>query len=420
MFHSHQQDTNEDLNGTVRLVHVTNSPQSLFYFMAGQISYLKGQGFNPSVVAPPGERLEEFAASEQVQTTAIRINRPITPLRDLVTAWRLWRHFIRECPHIAHAHTPKGGLLGMLAATLARVPVRIYHIRGFPFVTAGRSKRLLLRWTEWVACRLAHRVFCVSHSLREVAVAEGICTAEKIRVFGQGSGNGVDSSCRFDPARLPAETRQEVRRRLGINENSLVVGYVGRIVRDKGIEDLVRAWTTVCKSCPTARLLLVGPYEQTDAISESTRRALENDERIHGVGMDWNTPPLYAAMDVMVLPSYREGFPNVLLEAAAMQLPVLTTRVPGCIDAVEDGVTGTLIPPGDPEKLAEGMTTYLNDECLRTRHGKAGRDRVLRNFAQEDIWRAIADQYRELLAERGIVATAASLPNRDTQRKKAA
>jgi glycosyltransferase involved in cell wall biosynthesis len=250
----------------------------------------------------------------------------------------------------------------------------------------------------------------VSHSLREVALAEGLCAPDKIRVIAGGSGQGVDSGGRFDPARLAPGTRGEVRARFGIPADALVAGFVGRLVRDKGIVELWDAWRTLRAEHPAMHLLLAGPFEPQDPISDEVRRGLEDDPRVHLAGMDWNTPPLYAAMDLVVLPTYREGFPNVLLEGAAMRLPVVATRVPGCVDAVAEGTTGALVPPRDAAALAAAISAYARDPALRAAHGAAGRARVERDFRREVIWEGILAEYQALLAERGRRLPRAALP----------
>ena len=384
----------------MRLVHVTTVPMTIG-FLAGQIRVLRERGTEVSVVSSPGPDLDAFAARLGVPAHAVPMPRRITPLADLRAVRRLARHLRALRPDVVHAHTPKGGLLGMLAARLAGVPVRVYHMRGLPLMAATGTRRRLLWMTERVSCALAHRVICVSHSLREVALAEGLCPPERIVVVAGGSGQGVDSEGRFNPDALEPGTGAATRARFGIPAGAVVAGFVGRLVRDKGVVELWEAWRALRERHPGMHLLLAGPFEDTDPVPDAVRRGLEADPRVHLAGMDWNTPPLYAAMDLLVLPTYREGFPNVPLEAAAMGLPVVATRVPGCVDAVDDGRTGTLVPARDAGALADAIGRYADDAALRRAHGGAGRARVQRDFRQEVVWEGIFAEYARLLAARG-------------------
>lgn len=387
--------------GSVSLLHITTIPMSLT-FVKGLVGYVRQRGLHVHALASPGPDLTAFGERYGVPTFAVEMSRRITPLRDLRALRGIVRVLRQIRPDIVHAHTPKGGLLGLIAAWLAGVPVRIYHMRGLPLMQASGGKRALLRWTERVSCSLAHRVISVSHSLREVAIREGLCPPEKLRVLAGGSGQGVDAELRFNPARLRSHAGREVRGRFGIPDGAPVLGFVGRLVRDKGVVELEAGWQRLRAEYPDLHLLLVGPFEPQDPIPAEVRRRLESDARVHLTGMDWETPRYYAAMDLLVLPTYREGFPNVPLEAAAMEVPVVATRIPGCMDAVEDGVTGTLVPVRDVNSLALALRRYLDDPALRRRHGAAGRARVLRNFRQEEIWEAMYQEYLSLLAVRGL------------------
>jgi len=382
-------------------MHITTVPQSLG-FLSGQVGYMGCRGFEVSAVASPGALLDEFGASAGIAVHAVPMPRKISLVQDVRAVANLRSLFAGSSPAIVHAHTPKGGLLGMISATIARVPIRIYHIHGLPYMAATGKKRILLENTERVSCRLAHRVFCVSHSIRDVAIADGVCPADKIVVFGGGSINGMDATHRFDPSRFPAEDRQIRRAKLGIEASDLVIGFVGRIVRDKGIEELACAWTGLREADPTAKLVLVGPVEPQDPVSEETLRTLQSDPRVIMTGSVDDTSAYYPVFDLVVLPTYREGLPNVPLEAAAMELPVVATRIPGCIDAVVDGETGTLAPVRDADALADAIRRYLDDPELRRRHGQAGRKRVLRDFRQEVIWEAVYQEYCRLLIEKGL------------------
>jgi glycosyltransferase involved in cell wall biosynthesis len=382
-------------------MHVTTIPMSLT-FLRGQVGFMKARGFAVSAVSSPGPDLVSFGHAEGVETWAVPMPRRITPWNDLMAVVALARLMRRERPTIVHAHTPKGGLLGMISATIARVPVRVYHMRGLPMATATGFRRTLLAVTERVACALAHRVLCVSHSLRDSALAHGLCAPEKIVVLLGGSGNGVDSSGRFNPSRLAPDTRTATRLRLGIPDSATVIGFVGRLVRDKGVIELFDAWQRVRAQDPGVHLLLVGPFEPQDPVPEHIAASLRADPRTHLAGMDWNTPPLYAAMDLVVLPTHREGFPNVPLEAAAMALPVVATRIPGCTDAVADGVTGVLVPVHDATSLADAMMRYVQDRERRRDHGDAGRARVRSEFGQEAIWEALLVEYTRLLQSKSV------------------
>ena len=386
------------LRERTRLVHLTTIPASLS-FLTGQLAYMADRGFTVTAISSPGEDLESFAVREQVPTYAVPMARRITPLRDAIAVWRIYRVLRRVRPHIVHAQTPKGGLLGTIAAWLAGTPVRVYHIRGLPFMTASGVRRLLMRGTERIACRLAHTVLCVSHSVRDVAVAEKICPARKISVLLGGSGNGVDSAGRFSPDRVRG-ARSRTRVTLGIPQDARVIGFVGRIVREKGVTELAAAWLALRDAYPDLHLLVVGDFEPQDPVPEHVAALLRSDPRIHLVGYVADAAPLYAAMDVVALPTYREGFPNVPLEAASMSLPVVATRVPGCVDAVRDGVTGTLVPPRDATALTAAIASYLRDIELRYAHGRAGRERVLHEFRQEALWDALFRHYESVLAQR--------------------
>ena len=303
----------------------------------------------------------------------------------------------RSVPEIVHAHFPKAGFLGLLGATLARVPVRIYQLRGLLLESSTGARRSLLGLVERASCAMAHHVICNSESLRRAAIAARVCAAEKLNVLLSGSSNGVDAKERFNPDRFSVGAREQLRTELGVPNDALLITFAGRVVRDKGIEDLLNAWQELRSCFGSARLLLVGPIETGDAISEAARDAISTDPRIISAGFRSDMPEVYAASDILVLPSYREGFPNVLLEAASMRVPVVATRVTGCTDAVADGVTGRLVAPKRPDELASALATYLGDARLRAQHGEAGRERTLRLFDRERLWSELESTYRRLL-----------------------
>lgn len=379
-----------------KLIHITTVPQSLD-FLAGQVGYMKRNGFEVCALSSPGEFLDEFSEREEITVCTAKMARRISPLQDIVAILEIWRHMCKIRPQIVHAHTPKGGLLGTISARLANVPIVVYHIHGLPLETATGYKRFLLWLSEKVSCFLANQVYCVSQSIRKVAVAEGLCPSDKVKVLLKGSINGVDASGCFNKANLSKSLSQEMRSRYGIPEDALVIGFVGRVVGDKGIAELVQAWKILREEFSNLRLLIVGPWEPQDSISSDVEYVLKNDCRVHLTGEVRNPEVFYTAMDILSLPTYREGFGNVLVEAAAMELPTVATEIPGCVDSVQNGVTGTLVPARNFEALADAIREYIANPHLRYLHGKAGRDRVLRDFRPESIWKAQFQEYVGLL-----------------------
>ena len=377
----------------LRLVHVTTVGQSL-RFLTGQLRFMQQQGIEVTAVSSPDDHLQTFCKSEGIPFHPVVMQRAITPLKDLVSLRSLVNYFRHLKPDIVHAHTPKGGLLGMLAARLAHVPVRIYHIHGLPLVTARGLRRILLKNTERTSFRNATRVLCVSRSVAGIAVSEHLCGDNGIGVLGHGSINGVESASRFNPRTLSQTTRADVRRRVSIPEEAPVIGFVGRLVRDKGIVELADAWHVLRNRFPALQRLIVGEFECRDSVPAAVRESLLGDTRVHCVCADWNAPPLYAAMDVVVLPT-------VPLEAAAMGLPVVATRVPGCVDAVVDGVTGVLVPPGDACSLAAALAAYIESAPLRASHGRAARERVKEYFQPSIMWALVLREYQHQLVRAG-------------------
>ena len=385
-----------------RVVHVTTVPHTLT-FLTPPITLARSRGWDVHAISSGHEFLQDYGEAHDIEVHEIPMTRRITPGTDLRSLLMLTDMLIDLEPDIVHGHTPKAGLLSMMAATAAGVPIKIYQMHGLLTLTARGLRHALLASAERTSCRLADAVVCVSHSLREVAHEGRLCPRERSDVLLGGS-NGVDAAERFNPARYP-NARAEIRAEHGIPLDAPVVGFVGRLVRDKGIVELTRAWQAIRRRFDDAHLLVVGPYGERDTVPDSTRRALSSDPSIHLLGYQSDTPPLYAAMDLLTLPTYREGFPTVPMEAAAMGIPTVATRAPGCVDAVVEGGTGALVPIGDPDALARAIIAYLADPGLRARHGLAARERVLRDFRPEAIAGAMLALYDEMLGTRAPTLT---------------
>jgi glycosyltransferase involved in cell wall biosynthesis len=253
----------------------------------------------------------------------------------------------------------------------------------------------------WLTSALSHRVICISPSLRLRALELGLVAADKAVVLGAGSSNGIDLG-RFTATDRDRAGAAALRRRLGIA--GPVMGFVGRIARDKGMVELSRAWQILRRAHPDLHWLIVGPPDASDPVPGALMAELEGDERVHLLGPTDDVIPAYLAMDVLVLPTHREGFGNVLVEAGALELPVVATAVTGCVDAVADGVTGTLVRPGDVEELAAAVDAYLCDPALRQAHGRAGRVRAEELFDQQRLWARMHREYLDLARAAGLVA----------------
>ncbi len=337
-----------------------------------------------------------MARPEGVPIIEVPMEREIAPFLDLVSFWRLWRIMRALRPTVTNVGTPKAGLLGGFSAWLNRVPCRFYTLHGLRFETTKGLRRRLLIYAERLACRFAHRVICVSHSVREKAIASGLTSPERAVVFASGSCNGVDAS-RFAATPKLMRRAAEVRGRLGIPTQAPVVLFVGRLTRDKGIPELMEAFSQLSNQFLELRLLLVGCFEDGDPLPVRIRRCLETHPRVIFAGAVQDTTPYYAVADVVVLPSHREGLPTVVLEAQAAGKPVLGASATGIVDVIENGETGLLFPVGDVPALAEAMAMLISDQGLARKLGLAGQEQVKRKFRQEQIWQALHREFLEVL-----------------------
>lgn len=375
-----------------RLVFGVNSSIALG-FLQGQLQYFQQCGFDVTVLCPKPRRGEwEVPRPDGVPIVDVPMERGISPWRDFVSLCRLWRTMRSLRPAVTNVGTPKAGLLGGLAAWLNRVPCRFYTLHGLRFETTKGLRRRLLIFAERLACRLAHRVVCVSHSVREKAVASGLASRERTVVLGSGSCNGVDAS-RF--AATPRRMRQaaELRHQLGIPGRAPVVLFVGRLTCDKGIPELMDAFSQLYKQFPDPWLLLVGCFEEEDPLPVDTRTHLKTHPHVIFAGPAQDTAPYYALADVFVLPSHREGLPTVVLEAQASGKPVVGASATGIVDLVADGETGLLFPVGDVSALVDAFTKLITNKVLASKLARAGQERVKREFQQEQNWEALCREY---------------------------
>jgi len=367
------------------------SPQTCLV-LRGRLQTLREAGFRVSLLSAPGQLLSDIAHSEQVAAFAVPMERGISPIADTVALFRIWRLLRRLRPDIVEFSTPKAGLLGSLAARLCRIPARIYFLRGLKLETASGLKRVLLLLAERVASASATVVICNSRSLRQKALALHIGTASKLVLLGNGSSGGVDLQ-RYYPG------DSHVRELLGIPHDAPVIGFAGRLTQDKGLPELLEAFVAILRAEPRARLLLVGWFDAAeDALGMALRKRIEGHPMIFCTGFVADAAPYYRAMDLMVLPSLREGFPNVVLEAAASRIPVIGTLCTGSRDAVVPEVTGMLVPPGDPDAITKAVVGLLQDPARRLEMGNAAREWVAENYEHKRVLALATDFYLGMIS----------------------
>ena len=318
----------------------------------------------------------------------LNILRKISIWADIKAVFKLYNVIKREKIDIVIGHTPKGALIGMLAAALAKIDKRIYFRHGLLYETSTGFKRSLLMQIEKFTGRLATKVVCVSSSVLEVSNREKLSHPTKNIMLNKGTCNGIDATVTYNKNFNSLEEIEALRTKYGIEPGDQVIGFVGRLVNDKGINALVAAWQELLKKKKNIKLLLVGPFEKRDALDQEVVDYISNEKTIIHTGLIEKIAPFYGLMTVFVLPSYREGFPTVVLEASAMEIPVITTKSTGCIDSIIENETG-LFTSIKPEAITEKITYYLANEHIATEHGKNGREFVLKNFDQEVIWQEI-------------------------------
>jgi glycosyltransferase involved in cell wall biosynthesis len=373
---------------------IVTVPLSTVFFQK-QIAYLRQEGFRVTFISSPGPQAATIEA-EGGDFISVPMEREISIFKDLVSLWRLRRVLRRIRPDVTNVGTPKAGLLGGLAARLAGVPLRVYTLHGLRLETARGPKRWILMITERIACANAQYVRCVGKSVRDSAIELGLVARQKAYVIGAGSANGIDTEY-FKSSLARAAEARALRLQLKIPDSAPVIGFVGRFTRDKGIAELYRAFQQVKEPVPDARLLLVGDFEEGDPVDAAVRQGLETEPGVIFAGMVKDTPRYYAAMDVLALPTYREGFPNVPLEAQAASVPVVTTRVTGAVDSVIDGVTGRLIPAQDADALAAALIELLSRPERRKKMGKMAAQWVEDRFRRELVWEELVKDYRRIL-----------------------
>jgi glycosyltransferase involved in cell wall biosynthesis len=376
------------------LIKVTTVPESLLAFHKGHGALLN-VWFNVIAVSSGGPELDAFSLRENIRTIPLKMNRRISVFSDLVSVYKMIRVFRREKPYIVHSMTPKAGLVAMMAAYLTRVPHRIHTFTGLIFPTEKGVKRLLLMNIDRLICAMATIVIPEGTGVKNDLLKSGV-TKKDLRIIANGSFNGIDPDY-FRSEIYTAGDLLKIKSELLIDPNDFVFIFIGRIVRDKGIEELIKAFVAASNDLPEIELLLVGNYEENlDPLSEEVTEIIKTNKRIRVVGYQKDIRPYLAVADIFVFPSYREGFPNTVLEAGAMGLPCIVTDINGSNEIIKDGTNGIVISKQNVTELRNAIVyMYNNGDIVAKMRGNA-RQMIMSRYDRKTIQQELLRMYLNL------------------------
>jgi glycosyltransferase involved in cell wall biosynthesis len=361
---------------------------------------MKDNGYDVYTISADGPEVKEVL-KEGVEHIAVPFTRKITPIQDLICLIKLVRIVNKIKPDIIHTHTPKAGLLGMLAGWICRTPVRVHTVAGLPLMVASGIKRRVLIITERITYACAHRVYPNSQGLKKFIIEELKAAPEKVKVIGKGSSNGIDIGA-FNRSDELQGKAQAIRRKHGIEDNDIVLSFVGRIVRDKGVVELVESFKALnelplSELTGRAFLVMVGPFEDDlDPLPEDVVKFIQTDKRVILAGFQPDVRPWVMASDIFVFPSYREGFPNVVMQSCLLEVPCIVSDINGCNEIISRNITGLIVPVRDIKSLSSAMIELMKDEGKRQRFANAAKTFVSANFGRQHVWESIRKEYEQL------------------------
>jgi glycosyltransferase involved in cell wall biosynthesis len=380
-----------------KILRIATVPQSLKLLTKGQMKFLTEKGFDVYAMSADGFEIQSLYEDELiVKHFKIDLTRKISPLHDIVAIWQCFRVIKSLKPDIVHTYTPKAGLVGMIAAYFAGCKIRLHNVTGLPLMEAKGFKRALLIQIEKTIYWFATQVYVNSFGLIDF-INKNIFASNKIKILGNGSTNGIDGSF-FKKNNEIEVVADSIKDRLGFVEDTFVWIFIGRIVKDKGINELVEAFKKITESNHNMELIILGSFEdELDPISTQADFEIKNNPKIKVVGFQSDIRPYLCIADCLVFPSYREGLPNVPMQAACFDLPIITTNINGCNEVVSDLENGLLIEPKSSDELADAMEKIYEDTELRKTLKINTRDRILQKYDQKRIWEYIIEEYQKAL-----------------------
>lgn len=374
-----------------KIIRAVTVAQSVGFF-EGLIPELRERGYEVVAVSSDGPELQRVRDAG-ARTVSVEMQRHISPLKDLKSLWQMVRVFRREKPQMVHSMTPKAGLICMMAGKLTGVPVRVHMFTGLVFPTSTGLKRYILMFTDWLTCACATHVLPEGEGVKRDLLSNGI-TKKPIKVLGYGNCRGIDLK-KFDRTPEVMTAAEKLR-----HHDKFTFIVIGRLVGDKGINELVKAFYRLNQELPDTRLVLVGPYEpDLDPLKPETIKAIEENPGIVAVGSQKDVRPWLAASDCHILASYREGFPNVVIEAGAMGLPQIVTDINGANEIIIEGKNGTIVPSKDTDALYRAMRRMATDGSWRTTLAANARPLIASRYEQGYVRRCLLDFYQEILQD---------------------
>lgn len=379
----------------LKLIRVATIPASMYKLLNGQLKFLD-KYFDVVGICSQGKYFEDLRNKEGVRLIDVEIRREISIIKDLKALIKLINIFIIERPIIVHSHTPKAGFVTMIAAKISRVPIRIHTFTGIRFETTTGILRKVLILMDKITCWCATTIIPEGDGVKKVLIKNRITKKPLVKILN-GNINGIDTEY-FNPLNIDEQNRTKLRKELSIRLDDFVFCFIGRIVADKGINELVTAFDNLSKKYDNLKLILVGPLNgEADPPKAETLTTIRTHQNIKTVGLQQDVRPYLVISDLFVLPSYREGFPNVVLQASAMGRACVVSDVNGCNEIIRDGFNGLIISKKDSVSLEEAMERLYRDRALLEKMANNSRELVVEKFRSEEIWQALLEEYERLI-----------------------
>ena len=374
------------------ILHVVNISFVIPYYLGEQIDYFNNKGHSIIIACSPSKDFFEYSSKRPFTPLPVEIKRSFSIIKDLIAIFKLTIYLKNNPVDTVVGHTPKGAFIALISASLAGTPNRIYFRHGLLFETTSGLKRMFLILIEKITSKLATKIICVSPSVLEVSIQQKLSPLSKTVIINNGTCNGIDAIKRFNPENVLKDRNILKGLKEELDSDVKIIGFVGRLVKDKGLVELLDAWKILSERNNKIHLLLIGPMEERDSLPEEYISYARDCNSITMLGLIKEIESYYSIMDLFVLPSYREGFPTVVLEASAMELPVVCSSKTGCIDSILENETG-LFTSLNPEDLAQKIQYLLDHPNKAIEMGKNGRLNVLKNFQQKLIWESLEKIY---------------------------